>query len=89
MAILMTADVSGMGSEMYSGMISQLRDQIRRARGFVVHAGHETDDGWRVMEVWESEADHQAWFEGTIKPNLPEGMVPTITISALANVVTP
>lgn len=89
MAILMTADVSGMGNEMYSGMIAQLRDQIRSARGFVLHAGHEIEGGWRVMEVWESEADHEAWFEGTIKPNLPEGVVPDITIAPLANVVTP
>jgi hypothetical protein len=74
---------------MYSGMISQLRDQIRAAHGFVMHAGHEIAGGWRVMEVWESEADHQAWFEGTVKPNLPGGMTPSITISALANVVTP
>ena len=89
MAILMTADVPGMGSEMYSGMISQLRDQIRGARGFVMHAGHEIDGGWRVIEVWDSEADHQAWFEGTIKPSLPAGMAPAITVLALANVVTP
>ncbi len=89
MAILMTADVPGMQSETYSWMISQLRDQLRAARGFVMHAGQEIEGGWRVMEIWESEADHTAWFEGTIEPSLPEGVKPEITITTLANVVTP
>jgi hypothetical protein len=35
--------------------------------------------GIRVIEIWESEADSQKFFNENLKPNLPPGVVPDLT----------
>jgi hypothetical protein len=50
---------------------------LRAADGFMSHAGGPSPaGGWRVVEIWESEDNAQAWFEENVKPNLPPGIVP-------------
>ena len=45
--------------------------------------------GWRVTEVWDSQADFERWFEGNVKPAFPEGgAMPSITFDQLNEVVT-
>jgi hypothetical protein len=64
-------------------------DLIRSANGFVVHANGAVPGGWRVTEVWDSQADFEAWFEGNVKPAFPEGgPMPSITFEELNDVVT-
>jgi hypothetical protein len=44
----------------------------------------------RVTEVWESQADFEAWFEASVKPAFSEGgPMPTIAFDELNEVVTP
>ncbi len=40
-------------------------------------------DGWRVVEVWESEEDGDKWFDENVKPNLPPDVVPDRTYHPL------
>jgi heme-degrading monooxygenase HmoA len=43
-----------------------------------------------VTEVWETQADFEAWFDGSVKPAFPAGgPMPSITIDELNEVVTP
>jgi hypothetical protein len=79
MAILMTAEVPGMTQEMVDGMAAALKDQMKAHPGFVVHTNGPVDGGWRVVEVWDSEELFTAWYEGSVKPNLPEGIEPQVT----------
>jgi hypothetical protein len=88
MAVLMTAHIPGGTKEMIDGM-QPLLGPIRRAKGFVVHANGPVADGWRVTEVWDSQADFEAWFEANVKPAFPEGApMPSITFDPLNEVVT-
>ena len=89
MAILMTAEVPGMTQEMVDGMAEQLEELERAQPGFVLHANGPIDGGWVVTEVWEAQENFDSWYEGTIKPNLPEGIQPRITTRELHNVVQP
>src|SRR4051812_5651405 len=89
MAILMTAEVPGMTQEMVDGMTEQLEELQKGQPGFVVHANGPIDGGWSVTEVWEAEENWDAWFEGTIKPNLPEGIEPRIETRELNHVLLP
>jgi hypothetical protein len=89
MAILMTAEVPGMTQEMVDGMTAQLEDKQKAQPGFVVHANCPIEGGWGVTEVWEAQENWDAWYEQTIKPNLPEGIEPRITTRELHNVVQP
>jgi len=88
MAVLMTAHIPGATKEMMDGM-QPLLEPLRSAKGFVVHANGPAPDGWRVTEVWDSQADFEAWFESNVKPAFPEGSpMPSITFDQLNEVVT-
>jgi len=89
MAILMSAEVPGMTQEMVDGMTDQLMEQQKAQSGFVLHANGPIDGGWGVTEVWEAQQNWDSWYEGTIKPNLPEGITPRITTRELHSVVQP
>ena len=77
MPILMIGTVPNMTDEVYAGMMGQMMPLMRAHKGFVSHAGGPNPDGgWRVVEVWDSEEDAQAWFEKHVAPNLPPDVVP-------------
>ena len=72
MTIIVIQDVAGMTTEMADGMVQAgVADQLKAAAGFRHHVSGPTEAGYRVIEVWESRDTFQAWFDGTIKPNLP------------------
>jgi heme-degrading monooxygenase HmoA len=86
MAVLMTALIPGATQEMIDGMEPVLAD-IPRQKGFVIHTNGPVPDGWRVVEVWDSRADFEAWFEAYVKPAFPEGgAMPVITFDELNDV---
>jgi heme-degrading monooxygenase HmoA len=88
MAVLMTAQLPGATQEMMDGLRPVL-DQIRSMKGFVVHTNGPVADGWRVVEVWDSQGDFEAWFDSNVKPAFPEGApLPMITFDELNEVVT-
>jgi quinol monooxygenase YgiN len=89
MAVLMTAQLPGATQVMMDGL-RPLLEQIRAAKGFVVHANGPVPGGWRVTEVWDSQADFESWFEANVKPAFPEGgpPLPSITFDELSDVVT-
>jgi heme-degrading monooxygenase HmoA len=88
MAVLMTAQIPGATKEMIDGMRPVL-DAIRDAKGFIIHTNGPVASGWRVTEVWESQADFEAWFETSVKPAFPEGgPMPSISFDELNEVLT-
>jgi hypothetical protein len=77
MPVLMMGKVSNLTEETYAGMVGQLMPLMRAHKGFLSHAGGPSPDGgWRIVEVWESEEDGEKWFNESVKPNLPPGIVP-------------
>ena len=77
MAVLMIGEVPGLTEEMYGGMIAQLMPVLQGSKGFIAHAGGPSPSGgWQVVEMWESMEDGDAFFEGSVKPNLPPGIEP-------------
>lgn len=88
MAVLMTALLPGATQEMIDGMAPVL-DSLPGQKGFVVHTNGPVPDGWRVVEVWDSQADFETWFEAYVKPAFPEGAArPEISFDELNEVVT-
>jgi hypothetical protein len=87
MAVLMTARIPGATKEMIDGMRPVL-DHITIAKGFIVHGNGASPGGWRVTEMWETQADFEAWFETSVKLAFPEGApMPSITFDELNEVV--
>lgn len=88
MAVLMTAYIPGGTQEMIDGMLPLL-DPIRTTKGFTIHTNGPVSGGWRVIEVWDSQADFETWFESNVKPAFPAGgPSPEITFHELNEVVT-
>jgi hypothetical protein len=84
----MTAYIPGGTQEMIDGMRPVL-DLLRITHGFTVHANGPVSGGWRVTEVWDSQAEFEAWFESNVKPAFPQGApLPEITFDELNEVVT-
>jgi quinol monooxygenase YgiN len=75
MPVLMTAQLPGATKEMIDEM-EPLLDEIRGQKGFVIHTNGPVPEGWRVVEVWDSQSDFETWFEEYVKPALPEGAPP-------------
>jgi heme-degrading monooxygenase HmoA len=88
MAVLMTAHIPDATQEMIDGM-SPILENLPGQKGFVVHANGPAPGGWRVTEVWDSQADFEAWFEAYVKPAFSGGgPLPSIRFDELNEVVT-
>lgn len=74
MGVLMTARIPGATQELMDGVTAQLGDALRNSPGFVFHVNGPIEDGWQVVEVWDSRADFEEWFENNVKPAFPDGV---------------
>jgi hypothetical protein len=79
MPVLTIAEQPNLDQETYVSILEQLMPLLRSANGFMSHAGGPSPSGgMRIIEVWESEADSQKFFNESLKPNLPPGVVPDL-----------
>jgi heme-degrading monooxygenase HmoA len=77
MPFIMFAEVAGADASFIEGMkAAGLVEELVKAAGFVSHISGAASTGYRVIEVWESRDDHQAWYDAHVAPNLPPGTEP-------------
>ena len=88
MAVLVIADVEGQTPEGYNGMLAQMAEPMRRAKGFISHLAGPNGDRWRVIEVWETKEDATKWFAEVVQPNLPPGVKPRRSLHEVHALVT-
>ena len=62
----------------YDQMISALGATLKSAPGFRSHAAYPGPEGWLVTEIWDSAADHAAFFDAYVRNNLPPGVAPKV-----------
>jgi hypothetical protein len=62
--------------EGYDGMVASLGAAIREAKGFIAHFASPSENGWKVMELWETQDDANQFFARFVHPNLPPGVKP-------------
>jgi hypothetical protein len=89
MSVLVTAEVRGQTAQGYDAMLAVLAAPLKQASGLVLHSTHAIEDGWRVIEVWESKAQSDKFFATFVAPNLPRGIRPKRSVQPLHNVVLP
>lgn len=70
-------------------MLAGLEPVLKGAKGFISHLSWPVDGGWRVMEIWETQADANEFFAKAVHPNLPPGIKPKRTLQELHSLVTP
>jgi hypothetical protein len=64
-----------------------LEPALKQATGFISHVAFATDEGWRVLEIWESAAHANRFFADHVHPHLPPGIRPRRTFQALHSLV--
>jgi heme-degrading monooxygenase HmoA len=61
-----------MGASQYDEVSSRLVEKLKTQPGFVLHVSWEANgSGFTVAEIWESQEQHDQWFDENVKPNLP------------------
>ena len=88
MAVLVIAEVKGQTEQGYEGMRGLLNDALRESPGFILHTAHAIEDGWRIVEVWETQEASDSFYAKNIVPNLPPGIHPKRTVQELHDVLT-
>ena len=62
---------AAMNAEQYDASAPVLIPLLKQQPGFVSHIFYEDGSGGVVDEVWETTAQHDAWFDAKNKPNVP------------------
>ena len=89
MTVMIVAEVAGQSAQGYDGMLATVGDALRQAPGFIMHASHRADDGWRIVEVWASREDATRFFAAHVAPHLPDGIRPKLSFQPLHSLVKP
>ncbi len=88
MTVLMTSEMPGTTQEAYDHLAVALLPILQSTDGFIAHAAGPVDGGFRVTELWESEAAHDAWFKAHVAPTMPaDAPPPTVTFRPIVIVV--
>lgn len=89
MAILLKTIVKDQTPEGYDQVSTFLHEVVRKSPGFILHCSYASEEGWVVLEVWNSKAESDQFFAKYVAPNLPKGIVPKRSYYELHSVVTP
>jgi hypothetical protein len=89
MAVIMTSDVTGQTLEGYDRLFKTVSPALEAAQGFVLHASHPINGGWRVVEIWCTREDATRFFATNIAPHLPDGIRPKLGFVPLHDVLRP
>jgi quinol monooxygenase YgiN len=58
-------------TELYDEISPPLLEEIKKAPGFVLHVAFEDSQGFCVAEIWDSQEQHDAYFNEKVVPNVP------------------
>ena len=75
MAVLVRISAAGMDQAAYDQAAPGLHELVKKQAGFVIHVAYPTPGGFTVGEVWESQAQHDSWFNEHVKHNLPAAVL--------------
>jgi len=70
MAVMMIVELPGVGQDKYDQVLKELGFGRKdfRPKGFISHTAGEGPGGWTVVDLWESEADFDAFQRSQLGP---------------------
>ena len=71
MAVLIRHRAQGIGADTYDEISPPLVEKVKQQPGFVLHVAFEDSQGFCVAEIWDSQEQHDAWFNENVVPNVP------------------
>ncbi len=60
-----------MSAAQYDEAAPGLVELMKTQPGFLAHVAYQEADGFVVAEVWETQAQHDAWFDANVTPKVP------------------
>jgi hypothetical protein len=75
MAVCLIFDVPGATQAQYEQVMSEASPGNRPPPGLISHVGGPTDNGWCVVEVWESQEAADRFFTSTLQRPLQKANV--------------
>jgi quinol monooxygenase YgiN len=71
MAVLIRHRTQSLGTSDYDRISPPIVEKLQQQPGFVLHVAFEDSQGFCVAEIWESQEQHDAWFDENVVPNVP------------------
>jgi heme-degrading monooxygenase HmoA len=71
MPVLIRHRPAGMSPAQYDEISPPLVEQLKKQPGFLLHVSYEDANGFVVAEVWETQEQHDTWFNANVKPKVP------------------
>jgi hypothetical protein len=68
MAVVTTLDIAGLTAEDYSRILDRIGVEKRPAGGIYQHIAHATDNGYRIIEIWDDKAGLELFLKDTLFP---------------------
>jgi hypothetical protein len=68
MAVVTTLDIAGLTAEDYSRILDRIGVEKRPAGGLYQHVAHATEDGYRIIEIWDDKAGLELCLKDTLFP---------------------
>jgi hypothetical protein len=87
MPVLIRHRPQGLGADTYDQISPPLVEQVKQQPGFVLHVAFEDAQGFCVAEIWDSQEQHDVWFDANVVPNVPAEI--TQEVIEIHNLVTP
>lgn len=84
MSVVVRHHAPGMTADQYSAIADGTMGDLQSAKGFIAHHAFLEGDGLTVSEIWDTQADHDAFFDEHIKPKLPQE-IPTPAVFEVLN----
>ena len=88
MSVFVRFHTPGFTEEMYQGVAAQATDASKAAPGFIAHYAFLDGDGMTVSEIWDTQAEQEAFFSEHILPKLPQE-IPAAQVFEIINTITP
>jgi hypothetical protein len=93
MAVVIVNEIEGAGQEMYETVNPKVAPGGQLPEGCQIHIAGPTDNGWRVITVWDSEEQFQQFRDETLIPAIQESgfgdrVAPKITAKPVHNLIT-
>ena len=62
---------AAMNAAQYDEVSPALVELLKKQPGFLLHVSYEDASGFVVAEVWETQEQHDTWFDANVTPNVP------------------
>jgi hypothetical protein len=87
MAVLIRHRAEGFTTADYDEVSPPLIESVKQQPGFRLHVAFVDSQGFCVAEIWDSQEQHDGWFNETVVPNVPAEI--KVEVVQLHNVVEP